>query len=347
MKISFIIPVYNCKTFLPDCVASIRAAGIPDYEILLIDDGSTDGSGALCDELAAADPEIRVVHQPNAGASAARNQGIQFAQGEYIMFVDADDTLLPFDNLTFQHLNAGVDVLIFGMQFCYYRGNYLVKEEHLTLGTSISGSPKEIAENFKSLFCQNYFSPVWNKIIKRSVLIDHNLWFDPRLTNYEDLAFSLYLLGKCSSIVAIPQIHYLYKLNYDHDNTVDRIARIQDLMGNTDLIADTFLSFEAAAVDASAESIQQIRECLLSIYFELFHVKMKTTGICKIGQYCRDFKNDSYVDLCLQCCTLSHNQSRLYRWIQKENTCAIWLYVRYLKFRHFCARNIKRLIGRM
>ena len=115
MRISFIIPVYNCKTFLPDCVASIRAAGIPDYEILLIDDGSTDGSGFLCDELAAKFTEIRVVHQPNAGVSAARNQGIQFAQGEYIMFVDADDTLLPFDNLTFQHLNADVDVLIFGM----------------------------------------------------------------------------------------------------------------------------------------------------------------------------------------------------------------------------------------
>ena len=347
MRISFIIPVYNCKTFLPDCVASIRAAGIPDYEILLIDDGSTDGSGFLCDELAAKFTEIRVVHQPNAGVSAARNQGIQFAQGEYIMFVDADDTLLPFDNLTFQHLNADVDVLIFGMQFCYYRGNYLVKEEHLTLGTSISGSPKEIAENFKSLFCQNYFSPVWNKIIKRSVLIDHNLWFDPRLTNYEDLAFSLYLLGKCSSIVAIPQIHYLYKLNYDHDNTVDRIARIDNLMDNTALIAEAFTAFERSALASGANSIQQIRECLLGIYFELFGVKMKTTRIFKIGRYCREFNGDPYVALCMQTCTLSPGQSRWYCWIQQENAVAIWLFIRYLKFRHFCARNIKRMIGRL
>lgn len=347
MRISFIIPVYNCKTFLPDCVASIRAAGIPDYEILLIDDGSTDGSGFLCDELAAKFTEIRVVHQPNAGVSAARNQGIQFAQGEYIMFVDADDTLLPFDNLTFQHLNADVDVLIFGMKFCYYHNSSLVKEESLVLDTLISGSQKEITQDFKLLFYSNYFSSVCNKIIKKSILLDHNLWFDPRLANYEDLAFSLYLLSKCSDIVAIPQIHYLYKVNYDHDNTVDRIARIDNLMDNTALIAEAFTAFERSALASGANSIQQIRECLLGIYFELFGVKMKTTRIFKIGRYCREFNGDPYVALCMQTCTLSPGQSRWYCWIQQENAVAIWLFIRYLKFRHFCARNIKRMIGRL
>ena len=93
MKISFIIPVYNCKAYLPACVESIRAVNVADYEILLIDDGSTDGSGIVCDELAERFPEIRVVHQANAGASAARNRGIQEATGELILFIDADDSI--------------------------------------------------------------------------------------------------------------------------------------------------------------------------------------------------------------------------------------------------------------
>lgn len=345
MKISVIIPVYNCKSFLSACVSSIRSAKMQDYEILLIDDGATDGSGALCDELAAEFPEIRVIHQTNAGVSAARNRGIQVAQGDYILFVDADDTLVPFDDAIVQHLISGVDVVIFGMKFCYYHSNNLIKEETFALDTRISGSPREISSNFETLFSCNYFSPIWNKIIKKSILINYDLYFDQRLTNYEDLAFSLYLLSKCSSFVAIPQVHYLYKVDYDHDHTVDRVARIDDLMGNTALIAEAFFAFEQAAF-TTADCIAQIRSCLLSIYFELFSVKMKTCGIYGIKQYCQGFKDDSHVLRCMQICTLSTNQARWYQWIQKEQALMIWLYVRYLVFRHFCARNIKRLIGR-
>lgn len=89
--ISVIVPVYNIKEYLPRCVASITGQSYEKLEILLVDDGSTDGTGALCDELAGQDPRIRVFHKKNGGSSSARNLGIQEAKGAYLAFVDSDD----------------------------------------------------------------------------------------------------------------------------------------------------------------------------------------------------------------------------------------------------------------
>lgn len=93
--ISIIVPVYNTKAYLKTCVDSLTAQTYSNLEILLVDDGSTDGTGALCDELAKGDVRIRALHQENAGPSAARNHGLQEAQGEYIGFVDSDDFVEP------------------------------------------------------------------------------------------------------------------------------------------------------------------------------------------------------------------------------------------------------------
>lgn len=95
-KVSVIVPVYNSITCLRRCVDSICAQTYQNLEILLIDDGSTDGTGALCDELAEADERIRVYHKENGGASSARNLGIRHAQGEYLGFVDSDDYIEPY-----------------------------------------------------------------------------------------------------------------------------------------------------------------------------------------------------------------------------------------------------------
>lgn len=96
--ISVIVPVYNVQDYLEACVKSIRAQTYPNLEIWLVDDGSTDESGALCDELAKQDERIRVLHKPNGGLSDARNAGIERAKGEYFLFVDSDD-LIPADSI--------------------------------------------------------------------------------------------------------------------------------------------------------------------------------------------------------------------------------------------------------
>ena len=129
MKLSIIVPVYNVETFLNKCVDSLLAQDLPkeDYEIILVDDGSTDGSGKLCDSLAAEHGIIRVIHQQNRGLSGARNAGIPVASGDYVLFVDSDDYLCPnalgtlvgrmedqdLDILRFNYQNVNMDGAVF------------------------------------------------------------------------------------------------------------------------------------------------------------------------------------------------------------------------------------------
>ena len=94
-QISVIIPVYKVEQFLGDCIKSILSQTFSNYEIILVDDGSPDNSGKLCDEFAAGDSRIKVVHKENGGVSSARNKGIEIAEGEWICFVDSDDWVEP------------------------------------------------------------------------------------------------------------------------------------------------------------------------------------------------------------------------------------------------------------
>ena len=347
MNYSFIIPVYNCKNYLPACIESLRAAGLEDFEILLVDDGSTDGSGAVCDELAGKYPQVRAIHQPNGGVSAARNRGIREAKGGYILFVDADDRLLPFDGQTLEYLgNDRVDMLMFGMKFQYCHKGAQVREEILSYPCGGVFGRTALAENFSGLFYANYFAPVWNKFIKRSILTEHQICFDERLINYEDLAFSLQVLAKCSKIATVPQAYYCYRLDYDHDHTIDRIARIDDVMGNTDIIAERFFDLEQA-LQLRGEKVKEIRKCLLGIYLELFGMKIKTTPLSGIGRYCRDFCGDSYVHECIEYLPeMSDHCRRMHGWISENCSLRIWCHSRYIMLRHWAARNVKRIIRR-
>ena len=343
MNYSFIVPVYNCKDYLSACVQSIRAAGLTDYEILLVDDGSTDGSGAVCDALAEKYPQVRVIHQENGGVSSARNRGIREAKGDYILFVDADDTLLPFDEQTRTLLEQDrVDMLIFGMKFEYCHKGTKVREEILSHPGGVF-CLADMEKIFAELFYANYLSSVCNKFFKRSILEAYGIWLDERLINYEDLAFTLEVLARCETIAAVPQACYCYQVDYDHDHTIDRIARIDDLMGNTDIIAEQFMALERAILPEGGQA-EQLRLCLLGIYMNLFGVKVKTTPLSGIRRYCRDFREDSYVRRCAE--YLPDGSRDMYERICGEKAVPIWLSSRYYMMRHWAVRNVKRMIRR-
>lgn len=113
-RISIIVPVFNCAPYLRRCVSSILAQTWQNLELLLIDDGSTDDSGRICDSFADSDPRVRVIHQKNAGVSAARNAGLELATGDYVGFVDADDWIDPkmFETLLGQAALAGDAIIM-------------------------------------------------------------------------------------------------------------------------------------------------------------------------------------------------------------------------------------------
>ena len=344
-RYSVIIPAYCCENTLAETVESVMNAQLEDYEIIIIDDGSTDRTPLICDMLAEKHKCIRCIHQENSGVSTARNSGIRMAKGEYILFLDSDDILRPFDGEVLGQLTGNhVDILIFGMVFQYYHKDCIVKEEYLHTGFLKEYTPATVAEDFLELFKCNYLSSACNKIFKRSLLHEKNIVFDSRLTNYEDLAFSLCALREAKKIVAVPQMYYQYKVNYNHDHTVDRIARISNIMENTDLIGEQFLKFERA-VKPEGSGIKSIRKCLLGIYFEIFRVKMKTSSVQTVRKCCRDFRNDQIVQqLREHLVEMSPGDQRLCDWIMRDNVFAIWIYSKYLLTRLYISRKIKRII---
>ena len=140
--VSIIVPVYNVEKYLQDCLESLARQNYPALEIILIDDGSTDSSGKMCDEFAQKDPRFKVVHQANGGLSNARNHGIQLAQGEYLTFVDSDDTVAT-DYVTFLYELLEVKGFKSPMSICALNNVYLAtgveKNDGNGLVTTLSG----------------------------------------------------------------------------------------------------------------------------------------------------------------------------------------------------------------
>ena len=114
--VSIIVPVYNVERYLRECLDSIAQLKAFSWEAILIDDGSTDSSGAICDEYAKREPKFRVIHQKNAGVSAARNAGLEAAEGEWIWFVDSDDSINPDFEISNPEVLDDADYVLFDMR---------------------------------------------------------------------------------------------------------------------------------------------------------------------------------------------------------------------------------------
>ena len=119
--VSCIIPVYNTEKYLPRCIESVLAQTFVDWEMLLIDDGSTDASGSICDEYAAKDERIRVFHKENGGISSARNVGLNYAQGEWIFFVDSDDSLPKTSLESLLSRSSDANIIAGGFFFFFFK----------------------------------------------------------------------------------------------------------------------------------------------------------------------------------------------------------------------------------
>lgn len=120
MRLSLVVPVYNVADYLPKCMESLLCQDFADFEIILVDDGSTDGvSPGLCDEYAARDPRVSVIHQENGGLGAARNAGLERARGEYLFFIDSDDYIAPgaLSRLAEVTERTGSDIVLFSFYY--------------------------------------------------------------------------------------------------------------------------------------------------------------------------------------------------------------------------------------
>lgn len=205
MRFSIVVPVYNVEAYLQGCIDSVLANSCTDYELILVDDGSTDGvCPQICDENANRHPDrIRVIHQENQGLGGARNTGLEAARGEYVLFVDSDDTIAP-DALRL--LEEQIDVSHADVySFNLYSHDGQGKKKLIEVSPQHEGS-FTLLENPTFLFA---LPAAWARLWKRDLFINTGIRYPSRVW-YEDIRTTTKLFASASSIVTMPQPLYYY-----------------------------------------------------------------------------------------------------------------------------------------
>ena len=201
VTISIILPVYNTQAYLPRCIDSILAQTMKEIELLIIDDGSTDGSGAIADRYAAADSRVTVIHRKNGGVAEARNTGINAASGTYVMFVDSDDRVGPlFCELPWQ---AAVR---YGADLVYYMHNCVDSKGKVK--KIITPFPDGIISEEDALYVNNHFAVTpWSFLYRKELLQAHPF---PPGKLCEDLGVTHRFIHAAERIVMINTPLYYY-----------------------------------------------------------------------------------------------------------------------------------------
>lgn len=207
--VSLIVPIYNAEAYLERCLLSIQQQAFSDYEVLLINDGSTDASQTICERFVATDSRFHLTSTPNGGEAAARNLGMSLAQGEYLTFVDADDVVTPayLSDLVNDAQQSDADLVIHGNYRIYEKYRMTNAFEH----SRIYNLPAQADQLFSSMNIVRHGS-VWAKLFKHSVIQDVQLAFSEDVRLAVDLCFVLDYLFHSYRIVINNKVNYYYYL---------------------------------------------------------------------------------------------------------------------------------------
>ena len=237
-KVSVIVPVYNVEAYLSRCVESVLAQTLSDFELILVDDGSTDRSGSICARYAAERPlHVRVISQENAGQGIARSAGIAAAEGEYLFFLDGDDFIAPE---TLQELCAladahQADLVLFGLQYVSETGAYLER----LLPLSPEGAVLSLATRPALLL---EMPSVCTKLIRRGLFTEHGITF-PRGW-YEDLRVSEKLIALAERIVCTSKAYYFYVMRTGSTMRNKNVERNSEIIAAMDDILAFYEQYE-------------------------------------------------------------------------------------------------------
>ena len=207
-RLSIIVPVYNAEEYLERCLQSIVDQEFTSYEVILVDDGSTDSSPLICDRYSATDPRFRTLHKPNGGVSSARNAGLELAKGEYVMFLDSDDSLLPYALDDMMDVVTGEDMIVAG--YSVFMGGVPIKSVHPVDTVSYKGVEYSLFfQNNVRRNCEMLDAP-WAKLFKRKTI--GSVRFTEGLHYAEDKLFVFTVMSQCSSIKTFGSAVYAYNI---------------------------------------------------------------------------------------------------------------------------------------
>ena len=231
MLISVIIPVYNVEKYLKNCIDSVLAQNFKDYEIILVDDGSPDNSGDICDEYAANYDFITVIHQKNKGQGGARNTAIDIAKGEYLLFLDSDDSILPnaFEYFHEQLCKFSFDIICFGMKNIDESGETVLTYRPIDNGQKILNTKDYLIHYIGNSFCAN-------KLYKATLFKNNNIRF-PEKRWYEDFEAISKLVLHTNKVLITDKIFYSYLLRSNStmhiknaDRNIDMVTVVKEIL---------------------------------------------------------------------------------------------------------------------
>ena len=212
-KISVVVPIYNSEKYLCNCIDSILCQSFDDFELILVDDGSTDSSASICDNYEKLDNRVNVIHKTNGGVSKARNTGIDVASGKFICFIDSDDSVNSdyLEKLYLAYEND-IDLSIVGYNW--------IKNNCVTNFTVFNNEPETIIDknNIMFLYEKVMISAPWCKLYKLDIIKENKLIFPEDLSLGEDLIFNFSYLDFVNRIKIINTP--LYNYNTDNENSL-------------------------------------------------------------------------------------------------------------------------------
>ena len=287
-KVSVIVPVYKVEKYLHRCVDSILNQTFTDFELILVDDGSPDNCGAICDEYAAKDSRVRVIHKENGGVSSARNVGLDVAQGKYVSFCDADDFFLrdSLKNLVQESTVADSQLIVGGIEY------WLINEDNneIQYRKSIFRQSRDIqVANTNELWLfwtENNMLSACGKLFITNKIRKNNLKFNEKLIAMEDCAFVLDYLRHCNNIAMSSSFTYVYCTHLE-SSLKERRARLDyfdDVVCVSGQLSDFLNSI--GCVDQEHFQNKTIYFTLMQAYNMLWN--MDTNGLChRIQKYTR------------------------------------------------------------
>ena len=270
--VSIIVPVYNTEKYLMECVDSLINQTYTNLEILLIDDGSTDNSGNICDEYSKKDCRVRVIHKENGGVSSARNTGLDLAQGEYISFLDADDVIdKEYVSIMLQKIVETKSDLTFCKYSKFTDESTTVIEEKLPEHVNVDVHDEAFVKFFCRFFdYKQYIFASCNRILFRKSLV-YDIRFDQNIKISEDLLFWTCIMLNAKLITSVNQHLYFYRQT---TTSVTRSYKKNYLDGQLKLLAELekkFALFDSEIVHKTF----RIHSCLLCYYVLSNELKYK------------------------------------------------------------------------
>lgn len=253
--ISVIVPVYNAEKYLSRCIDSILAQSYKDFELLLIDDGSKDGSATICDNYAIKDSRVRVFHKANGGVSSARNLGLDNATGEWITFIDSDD-YVHTDFLSSLYKKHDVDLIVGSFQLVGSDENWNGVLEDSYFDRLL------IEKHIDTLAMQIHYRTPWAKLFRAEVIFVNHLSFEEKIHSSEDWLFVLNYLIYTHSLIVSSSPYYFYERSH-----------VDGLSQNSRHFSSYFYAMEA---------FHKITDVLVST----FGNKMKSIYIESVRGYC-------------------------------------------------------------